>query len=320
VFGQGLGLSWRSLIHVLAGNVAGAENDGRAALAALADTGLSGPLLGAVTAVVWALLERGELEQAQDALVGAPAGHGWGGAALRCARSRLLIARHQHTEALAELATIGQQAERAGWRSAGPLPWRALAAQAHLGAGDHAAARRLAHENHEEAERFGSARELGQALRVRGLIEGGAGGIATLERAIERLSGAGAELELARALVDYGAALRRSGERKRSREPLGVGMELAHRSGATALVEHARTELRAAGARPRSVMRSGVDALTPSERRVGALAVDGLTNFEIAQSLFVTVRTVEMHLSAAYGKLGISSRTELENTLVGQGP
>jgi pimeloyl-ACP methyl ester carboxylesterase/DNA-binding CsgD family transcriptional regulator len=62
-------------------------------------------------------------------------------------------------------------------------------------------------------------------------------------------------------------------------------------------------------------VRSGIDALTPSERRVSALAADGLANAEIAQALFVTVRTVEMHLSAAYRKLEISSRAALPQTL-----
>ncbi|MDQ3676299.1 MAG: helix-turn-helix transcriptional regulator, partial [Actinomycetota bacterium] len=55
----------------------------------------------------------------------------------------------------------------------------------------------------------------------------------------------------------------------------------------------------------------GRDALTPSERRVAHLAADGLGNREIAQALFVTVRTVEGHLTHAYMKLDISSRDEL---------
>jgi DNA-binding NarL/FixJ family response regulator len=92
-------------------------------------------------------------------------------------------------------------------------------------------------------------------------------------------------------------------------------MEVAHDCGATALLERAYDELRAAGARPRSVMRSGVDALTPSERRVAALAARGLANVEIAQALFVTTRTVETHLSGAYRKLGITSRTSLPDGL-----
>ncbi len=51
--------------------------------------------------------------------------------------------------------------------------------------------------------------------------------------------------------------------------------------------------------------------LTPSERRIVDLAAGGATNAEIAQALFVTVKTVEMHLGNAYRKLGINSRREL---------
>lgn len=67
-------------------------------------------------------------------------------------------------------------------------------------------------------------------------------------------------------------------------------------------------------------MRRGVDALTPSERRVCRLASEGLSNPEIAQSLFVTRATVETHLHAAYGKLGISSRGELADALKHKDP
>lgn len=58
---------------------------------------------------------------------------------------------------------------------------------------------------------------------------------------------------------------------------------------------------------------TGPDALTASERRVATLAVGGATNREIAQSLFVTVRTVEGHLSTAFAKLEIGTRDELEH-------
>jgi DNA-binding NarL/FixJ family response regulator len=49
---------------------------------------------------------------------------------------------------------------------------------------------------------------------------------------------------------------------------------------------------------------------------VGQLAADGMTNKEIAQTLFVTIKTVEVHLSHAYRKLEISSRAQLQNALV----
>ena len=83
----------------------------------------------------------------------------------------------------------------------------------------------------------------------------------------------------------------------------------------TDLLERARVELNAAGARPRRIVRTGVDALTASEQRTARMAADGMTNREIAQALFVTTRTVETHLTAAYRKLDITSRDELRGRL-----
>ena len=83
-------------------------------------------------------------------------------------------------------------------------------------------------------------------------------------------------------------------------------MELAHRCGADRLVARAGEELRAAGARPRRIARTGVDALTPSERRAVRLAAEGRSNTEIAQELFVSLKTVETHLTHAYAKLGVT--------------
>ena len=132
-----------------------------------------------------------------------------------------------------------------------------------------------------------------------------------LRAAVETLEDTRARLQHARALVELGAALRRANHRKDSREPLREGLEIAHRAGAVPLEERAGTELAAAGARPRSVVRTGVDALTPSELRVARLASEGLTNREIAQSLTVTAKTVETHLRHVYQKLDLSKRTEL---------
>ncbi|HXV93787.1 MAG TPA: helix-turn-helix transcriptional regulator, partial [Pseudonocardia sp.] len=99
--------------------------------------------------------------------------------------------------------------------------------------------------------------------------------------------------------------------RSAAREPLRDGLDLASRCGAAAVAGRATDELGAAGARPRNPVRTGVEALSPSERRVAKLAAEGLTNRDIAQALFVTTKTVEVHLSAAYRKLGIGSRAAL---------
>ena len=90
---------------------------------------------------------------------------------------------------------------------------------------------------------------------------------------------------------------------------------MAHRAGARPLAARAETELRATGARPRRVVLGGVDSLTASERRVAELAGEGLTNREIAQSLFVTARTVEGHLTSVFRKLSLDSREQLAATI-----
>jgi len=120
------------------------------------------------------------------------------------------------------------------------------------------------------------------------------------------------ELELARSLIDLGASLRLGGATAEARTLLGRGQELAAACAATALVERARNELRAAGARPRRAAVTGIDSLTPSERRVAQLAADGMINREIAQSLFVTEKTVETHLGNTFSKLKVRSRTQLQ--------
>ena len=115
--------------------------------------------------------------------------------------------------------------------------------------------------------------------------------------------------------MEYGAALRRAGRRRDAREPLRAALELADRCGALRTAARAREELLATGARPRRAARSGADALTPSERRVCRLAADGLSNRDVAQALFVTVRTVEGHLTQAYMKLDVSGREQLADAL-----
>jgi DNA-binding CsgD family transcriptional regulator len=122
-------------------------------------------------------------------------------------------------------------------------------------------------------------------------------------------------LEEARARVALGAALRRAGQRVESRGPLRAGYELAVTCGAEALADSARSELRASGIRVQRKQATGADALTPSERRIAELAASGLSNREIAQELFLTIKTIEMHLTHAYRKLDIHRRSELAGAI-----
>lgn len=117
------------------------------------------------------------------------------------------------------------------------------------------------------------------------------------------------------ALIDLGAALRRGNRRAEAREPLREGLELARRCGAAAAAKRAHDELQASGEKVRRYTPIDAESLTPSERRVAEMAATGMTNRQIAQTLFLTVKTIETHLGAAYDKLGIHSRRELGGAL-----
>jgi DNA-binding CsgD family transcriptional regulator len=195
------------------------------------------------------------------------------------------------------------------------VPWRSVAALLHAELGERERALEIAEENLSLARRFGARTPLGAALRTHGAILGGDGGLAELHESVSTLAQSPARLEHAKALVELGAALRRDGQRRAARESLRAGHELAGRCGADPVTIRAEDELRASGARLVSRPVTGIAALTPSELRVATLAAAGATNPQIAQALFVSLKTVEMHLRRAYRKLDISSRAELPAAL-----
>jgi len=203
-------------------------------------------------------------------------------------------------------------------RDVGYLHARSGAAFALLRLGERERARELAQDELADVRAFGAPRALGVASRVAGLAAGGDDGTRLLGESVATLRGSPAVLERARSLVEWGAALRRAGRRAAAREPLVEALDLAARCGAAPLAARAREELRAAGARPRREWRTGAEALTPGELRVVRLAAGGRTNREIAHELYVTLKTVEGHLSRAYAKLGIAGRAQLAEVLDGE--
>ncbi|MHB1834808.1 MAG: helix-turn-helix transcriptional regulator, partial [Solirubrobacteraceae bacterium] len=267
-------------------------------------------------------IERGDLQAARAALVlGGTPGVGeeaWAEVALMVARARLQLAVHDPAGALRDLRDCAQQLERQGVSSR-PIPWRVVAVEAALALGDRRLAQSFAQDERERCEGIGVARLVGMALRVCGLAEGGKRGVTRLEAAVQALEASPSRLEHARALVDLGALLRRTGWRTPAREPLRRGLEMAQQFGAAPLARQAREELRAAGAKPRRTALSGVGALTPSEHRVAVLAAGGLTNREIAQELFITTKSVEFHLRHVFQKLDVASRTQLGSLLAAAG-
>jgi DNA-binding CsgD family transcriptional regulator len=238
-----------------------------------------------------------------------------GFAALVRTRAEVLIEEGEFEEALRLTQRLEQQ-EAAMSYMAGWLPWRSLRARALAGLGRLEEALPLAREEVERARIFGSAGVVGRSMRILGTLDSD-NGMATLEEAIELLERSTRRHDLAAAHAALGTALRLARRPTEAREPLRRALHVAQRCGADGLVKQVRTELYATGARPRTAERSGPAALTPSERRVAELAAAGRTNKEIAQMLYVTLKTVEVHLSSCYRKLGIGSRRELEAALAG---
>ena len=273
--------------------------------------------------LVKTLVERGELDAAAEALAPLDSNAESGSviaAEVRFARGRLRIAQGRLAEGLDDFLAIGTLLTRATITCPGYLPWRSEAALAQLALGDHESAERLAEEELQLARAFGAPCALAVALRAAGVVSGGDRGASLLSEAIEAFARGEARLERARALADLGAMLRRRNRRTEARKLLREALDAAHRAGARPLADYAETELRATGARPRRVVLSGLDSLTASERRVAELASQGLSNREIAQTLFITARTAEGHLTSVFRKLRIQSRDELPATLAGGAP
>jgi DNA-binding CsgD family transcriptional regulator len=269
--------------------------------------------------IVTAMTERGELREAEELLQrqGLDGDLPWtySSSFLLFARGCLQLARGQPARALDDLTELGRRDDRMGGSNPAVWPWRSNAAGALLQLGDRARALRLVEEEVELAQRFAVPSAVGIALHRRALIQGGRRGHRGLEEASAILEESPARLAFARSLTDLGAALRRTGRTSEARDKLRRAMDLAHRCGAYVLERRAHAELVAAGARPRRSEILGPAALTPSERRVALMASAGTSNRDIAEALFVTLRTVEIHLTHAYGKLGIDSRRSLAAVL-----
>ena len=305
---------WGGYTQYLRGDLGEAESELRASLETVAFWGMPTQAQWQSPILAELLVERGALGEARallDTVISPPPSSDHAILVDR-ASMRVLLAEGRPEEALA-YADVYEL--HAGWkRHPRYVPWRSLKAQALERLGRHDEAVALAGEELEIARGWGSPGTVGRSLRVLGTILR-TDGIEQLEEACALLEQAPARLEQAKALAALGAALRRARKPTEAREPLRRALELADVCGAQPLVDGVRAEIYATGARPRTTALRGVLALTASERRVADLAADGQTNRDIAQTLYVTPKTIEVHLSNAYRKLGIGSRRELAGAL-----
>jgi DNA-binding CsgD family transcriptional regulator len=232
------------------------------------------------------------------------------------ARGRVRLAQGAPVDAYWLFDEAGRRQMQWGGESPPLTQWRTYMATTAYELGRTAEARELIDEEVAAAERFGAPRPLAAALRGRAVIVAERAE-RSLRDAHDVLDGALAELERARVEAALGDLLLRQDRAEESRELLRSALELAWSCRADALVRRIRESLALAGARPRRPEQSGVRALTPAEARTARMAAEGATNRELAEALFVTEKTVETHLTAAYRKLNIAGRPQLAAALGG---
>src|SRR3954447_12796523 len=317
LLGAAIASGGRAALRLRRDDLLGAEADALACLDVVAgQPGAEAIAMGAAASVVRAGIELGrahaDLERVLEENRGDPDYFTYGFHHL--AEGLLRSAAGEFERALTCFEECGEQ--EWGIRCPSLYPWRSAAAVtlARLGHADEA--RERAHEELELVRTTPTPRALGISLQA-------AAAVATsdderlpfVEEAVLLVDGSQQPLELARALVGRGALLRRTGQRTRAREDLQRAYDLASARGAVRVAEAAAEELRSSGARLRRATGAGADSLTPSERRVAELAAAGLSNRDIAQSLFLSEKTVEAHLGRTYRKLGIRNRTRLAAAL-----
>jgi DNA-binding CsgD family transcriptional regulator len=136
------------------------------------------------------------------------------------------------------------------------------------------------------------------AAHVQALVDKDADALGAASEAFE--SG-GSLLRAAEAATSAADAYRRAGNQRQATSWARQGAELARRC------EGART--------PGLVDAAGPTPLTKREREIALLAAEGLTSREIAEQLYVSVRTIDNHLARVYEKLGVKGRDDLRNVL-----
>ena len=270
-------------------------------------------------ALATVLIDRGEPERAEE-LLGQVTRPNLDGFVMEyhwylMARARARWALGDGRTALRLLLDCGSSLEETGFANPCFIPWWAEAAWVYAAEKRADEARDVVDHGAELARRWGTPRALGLGALARGMTTRGETGIGLLTEAVAHLSASPARAEHARAEFMLGTALLDAGDSRGAREHLRASADLAQSCGALALAKGARRRLVAAGGRMREITGSPVDLLTGTERKVATLAAAGAGNREIAQSLFVTVRTVETHLTSVYRKLGLTQRAELASVL-----
>ncbi|MEC3981284.1 helix-turn-helix transcriptional regulator [Amycolatopsis sp. H20-H5] len=213
--------------------------------------------------------------------------------------------------ALAHALRCGELLDDAGISNPVFAPWWLHAATLMARMGRAGEAVGLVERGEEMARRWGTARASGLVLMAKGTITRGPGALDVLTEATELLAGTAAKSDHARAEALLGMALLRAQDLVAAREHLRRAVDLSVQHGGWASATTARDLLLAAGGRMPQVTGDRVDLLTGREQKVARIAARGASNSEIADVLSVTLRTVEVHLTSVYRKLGVLNRADL---------
>ncbi|MGW7467825.1 AAA family ATPase [Streptomyces xantholiticus] len=263
-----------------------------------------------------ALVDQGEPQRAERLLDGVSRA-GTSGSAIEdqlylYARARARWAAGHPAQALRLLRECGSAQEAAGVVNPVVAPWWAEACLILAAMRRPADGREIAEQGAERARLWGTPRALGLAALARGVLTAGRAGVDLLAESVHHLSRSPAVAECARAEYALGRALLLHGDETTARDRLRRAASLAGGCGALTLAESAGNLLVSAGGRMQGATGTPPGGLlTTTELKVAGLAVSGASNRQIAQRLFVTVRTVESHLTNVYRKLGVRRRDGL---------
>ncbi|MDJ0460171.1 LuxR family transcriptional regulator [Streptomyces sp. H27-C3] len=221
--------------------------------------------------------------------------------------------------ALALWRQCGRSLEEAGITNPVLVPWWLPTATTlgRLGLGAEASG--IVEAAQERARLWGTPRAVGLGMVAAASVVEGRRRTALLAQAVDILADSPARLELAKAEYQLGCELLGLGDARGARGHLRQAIERATRCGYHVLGAIAREALVTAGGRMHRLAAVPLDSLTHRERRIAALAQRGHSNKRIAETLFITPRTVEMHLTNVYRKLDVRGRAELPSGLGARG-
>jgi DNA-binding NarL/FixJ family response regulator len=313
-------LGLRAHVRYTSGDLAGAAADARLSLELAREEGWGPESMGAsALALALSLIPLGELDEARSVL-DSVTGTGMEDSpferqTLMQAKAFVRAASGELDKGIELLQQCGRGLEQDGVTNPLFLPWWAEATLLLAERGRARAALPLVEYGEDLVARWDVPRARALARTARAMVSRGTERIDLLTDAAAAMESSGALLERQRVVHLLGRELLRREDQKAAREHLRTAADLASWCGATAAAVDARDLLLSAGGRMRQVTGARTDVLTSSELRVVELAVGGATNREIGEELFVTSRTVEVHLTNAYRKLGIAGRADLPAAL-----